>query len=143
MNDVKAYLNRYQQMKRIIKLLETELDILKGSAGDIRATDYSKDVVDGTRRTDIIGEWVAMMDKKEMKIEEKRQEARALMLEIYDAINLISDEKAELRHLLLLRYIHGKKWEDIAGELGYSVRNTTNLHNKALNELKKVMDRNE
>lgn len=143
MNDVKVYLKRYQQMKRIIKLLETELDILKGSAGDIRATDYSKDVVDGTRRTDIIGEWVAMMDKKEMKIEEKRQEARALMLEIYDSINLISDEKAELRHLLLLRYIHGKKWEDIAGELGYSVRNTTNLHNKALNELKKVMDRNE
>jgi Sigma-70, region 4. len=53
--------------------------------------------------------------------------------EIEETIRALPDHR--YREVLLLRYINGKLWREIADELSYSDRNLTYLHNQALKEI--------
>lgn len=46
----------------------------------------------------------------------------------------------EHRIILELRYIAGKKWQEVADEIGFSLRQTTRKHGDALMEYEKIMD---
>lgn len=54
----------------------------------------------------------------------------SLKKEVSDVINAV--EPVECRMLLELRYLCFHKWEDIAAEMNYTVRNVHLLHSKAL-----------
>ena len=53
-------------------------------------------------------------------------------IEIEEAIDTL--ESAD-RLLMRLRYIDGKKWDDIADEMGYSIQRVWQIHSSALKKL--------
>lgn len=56
-----------------------------------------------------------------------------LRLAIGAIINNIQNDK--YRYLLSSRYIDGKKWDDIADEMNYSVMQIWRMHKEALNQI--------
>lgn len=56
-------------------------------------------------------------------------------IEIENAISSLPDSRS--RRLIRLRYICGRKWVDVARELGYSEVRVKQLHRKALRLLEK------
>lgn len=56
-----------------------------------------------------------------------------LRLKIGEAIYSLSSEK--YRYLLASRYIDGKKWEQIALDMNYSVMQIWRMHGEALNQI--------
>ena len=57
---------------------------------------------------------------------------------IESAVEAIDD--STLRHLIKLRYILGADWDSVAEGIGYSRRQTFNLHNIALEKLQFAKD---
>lgn len=64
------------------------------------------------------------------ELERQRTELAQLRLEIGAAIASVSD--ARLRELLMLRYIDGRTWEQVAETMGYNARWVRRLHGHAL-----------
>lgn len=50
--------------------------------------------------------------------------------EIYKRIEELDDETE--KRLLKMKYLYGYTWERVSDEMGYSVRQVYNIHNKAL-----------
>lgn len=57
-----------------------------------------------------------------------------LKAEIAEVIKQVNNK--EYQELLELRYLCYRKWEDIASQMGYSMRNIFELHKKALKSVK-------
>lgn len=72
------------------------------------------------------------------ELERQRTELAQLRLEIGAAINTVSD--ARLRELLMLRYIDGRTWEQVAETMGLSYQWVCRLHSIAMGKLR--VDRN-
>lgn len=53
-----------------------------------------------------------------------------LRQEVFEVITKV--RRVDLRLVLIKRYLHYKKWEDIAHELNYGIDNIFHLHRKAL-----------
>ena len=64
------------------------------------------------------------------RVERAINQLAAEKLKVYDAVEQLPD--VTLKRVMTLRYIRGMKWERIADEMGYSKRNVTILHGKAL-----------
>ena len=47
---------------------------------------------------------------------------------------------SELRTILLMRYLQGLDWDDIADRTNYSLRTVFSLHGEALNEFGEILD---
>lgn len=62
-------------------------------------------------------------------------------LEVYGLIGEIKD--AVLYTIIVKRYIDGDTFEQIAVDINYTWRHTINLHGKALQEVQKLLDRND
>ena len=77
-----------------------------------------------------------VMDMIEIENDIKKEMAELIRLkgEIRRTINLVGN--IEYRSLLERRYLAYKTWEEIADELGYTVRHIHRLHGKALLEVK-------
>ena len=91
----------------------------------------------------------------DMLTEERRQELRKELMDLETkALRRRSDlwsKRAELidvigevqnpiqAEILYLRYLHGKSWEQIAVEIGYSWRHTVRIHGDALQAVEKIM----
>lgn len=52
---------------------------------------------------------------------------------LYDKIEALEDEQE--KRLLKYRYLRGWRWEAIADKMGYSLRQTFNIHSKALQKI--------
>ncbi len=52
---------------------------------------------------------------------------------LYDKIEALEDEQE--KRLLKYRYLRGWRWEAIADKMGYSLRQTFNIHSKALQNI--------
>lgn len=52
---------------------------------------------------------------------------------LYDKIEALEDEQE--KRLLKYRYLRGWRWEAIADKMGYSLRQTFNIHKKALQNI--------
>lgn len=139
MEKVKRKLSRYYEAKKKVAYIEKELARLERSAGDIKATDFSRVIVDGTTDKDTIGNLVARIDAKITALEKARIKARAVMLEVEDLIDTVED--TTLREVLCQRYIELKKWEDIAQYTNYSITHVQRLHEKGLADLTERAER--
>lgn len=67
------------------------------------------------------------------QLNDKIHQAVKMQQEIKELIGTIDD--ATLRQLMIYRYIHGKKWEEIAVLMDYDYRWILRLHGKALYKL--------
>ena len=54
-------------------------------------------------------------------------------INLYDKIEALEDEQE--KRLLKYRYLRGWRWEAIADKMGYSLRQTFNIHKKALQNI--------
>lgn len=68
------------------------------------------------------------------KVAAYRYRKLCLYLQCYDAIETLETETD--KRLLKLRYLYGYTWDTVAEKMGYSIRQTYNLHNRALEKLK-------
>lgn len=57
-----------------------------------------------------------------------------LYAEIYEKIENMGNETE--KRVLRLKYLYGYSWERVSDEMGYSIRQTHNIHRKALANLK-------
>ena len=63
-----------------------------------------------------------------------RKAAWDLFDEITDCIDALKEE--DEREVLVMRYIVGMRWEDIAGQMGYATSHVYKLHGRGLKNLK-------
>lgn len=130
----KEYLNQISKLNRMINHKISELSELKELSYSISAV-TNEERVQTTPNFDKIG-------SAYVKIEEMEERINALIDEYVDKkyciVNQIENiEDETLCELLFSKYIEKKSFEKIADEIGYSFRNTTRLHGKALQEFEK------
>lgn len=77
-----------------------------------------------------LADYRAEADRKFDELVAARKNAERLIASVSDPVG---------REVLTLRYIFGKRWEDIAGEMNYSRRHIFRFHDKALSEISKKM----
>ena len=100
----KERLKSYQTMKGMIKRIEDELEECKGSA--------------------------ERKEEARQKLEGRQEECRKSCTEIIMEIEHMKDE--EERNVLFLRYIQGKKWEEVCSLLPASWGKAHYIHRRAL-----------
>ena len=132
--DTKQYLSQISRLDRMIKNKMTELAQYKDLA-------YGLSAITNEERVNSSPDFDKMSGKV-AKIIEMEQKIDSLIDEYVDKKNLIvsqidSMENETYYEILFARYIEKKTFERIADEIGYSFRNTTRLHGKALVEFEK------
>jgi hypothetical protein len=129
----KEYLQQYGDINRSInsKLEERrQLFILATKTTQVLTTDR----VQSTQEIKI-EKIVAKIVDLEKEIDEEIDQLVNLRRKILNTIIAIPDYR--LRQVLIQRYIHGKKWEQIAVDLNYDYRYVLKLHGYALQEIEK------
>ena len=126
------YLMRYIDSKRRARAILNEIQDLKDLVTKITVT--FNDMPGGGGSVDKIGAIVAhIVDlQTELAVQAKTMKAEQEIVQaVIDAV-----DDANLRQLLILRYINGLTWEKIAVDMHYSFRHTLRLHGAALAAVK-------
>ena len=139
MNDTKqakAYLWRVRDAERELKRLEEEYEQAKADILHLKAMEYDKDKVSNSRLGDLSDAIVALERYAERiavqwdKLIALREDAKARIEQIEDG---------RYRDVLVRRYLQGQSWEWIAEGMGYSHRQVTRLHGRALRAIAEKM----
>lgn len=128
----KEYLNRYKNAVRKYESLVDQEYALRQEMEGAKPIEYS-DMPKGNKQTDL-SDYMVRLDKVLTKIQARKDEMQNIRLEIEEKIADLPDGLQS--KVLYLRYISFKSWEDICIEIGYSWRQTHNIHSKALANLK-------
>ena len=130
----KEYLNRVRKQNYILKQTERELAEIRADIQTIRASSLSEHV-SGSKNSDTADKYIRLekyMEKVNAewdKLIDMRNEAKAM-------ISMLSDETQQA--VLYARYINGECWEQIAVDMGFSLRNTFYVHGKALQSFERL-----
>lgn len=127
----KQYLNRYQVINKQINQKCAELSEWRTKATKITPTISDMPKANGGDNR------LASAVEKIMEIEDSINVDIDRLKMVQDEIEevILSIEDPVLQLVLRYRYINGKKWEQIALDMGYNYRWTLRLHGKALNKL--------
>lgn len=87
----------------------------------------------GSSQTDL-SDYIAILDEQIELLKEERLEKARCYKRIEDRIRMMSGEDEQT--VLRLRYIQGRKWEDVAAEMGYSWKQIHRIHSAALQNFK-------
>lgn len=135
-NPAKIYLNRYHNLQTKCRSLEETIERLRERAESI-TMDLDPDKVQSSARIhDPIAEAAAAIADAEQLLREARRDAAESVNGILHTIDQMPDER--LQSLLMLHYIDGMAWEDVAEFMSYSVRQIYNLHGIALQEINRI-----
>ena len=96
------------------------------------------DRVQTSSRTDT-AELIANVVDAEERLAQRRAYALKLLMEIEETIGKVED--ATERRLLHLRYIQGRKWEEIAEDLDRTERWVYRLHGRGLKAVFEILSR--
>lgn len=124
------YLNQYRIMHIEIDQITKELQRWQDLATRISPSYSDMPHGGGSDKVQTAAVEVAELTDK---LNEKIHQAVKMQQEIKELIGTIDD--ATLRQLMIYRYIHGKKWEEIAVLMDYDYRWILRLHEKALCKL--------
>lgn len=126
----KRYLKQIEKLdKRLARELRN-LDKLRSSA------EYHSPSFEGSGSGgsgDRLSESVSRIIEQEERVQQLTDTYTRKFLEIEQAIKAIGNDKQE--EVLELRYLHYKKWEEIASVMKYSLENVYKLHGKALQKI--------
>lgn len=132
--DTKTYLQQISRLDRMIKNKLLEISQLKELSTSI-SSGKEEERVKSTKDFDKIGNSyckIAEMEEKLDKLIDCYVDKKNLIISQIDSM-----ENEMYYQILFARYIEKKTFEKISDEIGYSFRNTTRLHGKALNEFEK------
>lgn len=125
----KEYLLRYQAVKREIEDLDYRMAQLRLKYAAPSAIEYS-DMPKAHNTEHDLSEYVAKMDEMTDYMISKYTRLRDIEVDIYKRVDQMQDQTE--RDILRTRYIDGLTWDQIALKLGYSRRNVTRIHGRAL-----------
>lgn len=126
------FLGRYKTIsRRIDRLLDERAEWL---ARATKITPTLSDMPKGGEQPNKIQLAVEKMAEIENEVNAEIDSAQKTKMEIMAAIKTVGNEN--LRNVLELRYISGKKWEQIAVEMNYDYRYVLKLHGRALQIVK-------
>lgn len=123
----KEYLKRYHSAVLAEKAIQQEIDELRMDKM------YPMLIHDGMPHGSSCGDlsaYAAQLDELLIELKEQMEKKIKIRREITEKIEAMQDETEKT--VLRLRYIHWMRWEQIADRMGYSIRNITKIHGKAL-----------
>ena len=136
----KEYMEQIRNVRREIRLLEEQILRDTVYASNVKAIRYDVDRVqtspDGDRMADIISGIVGAEEKMYNKVKylmQKEEEARTYLIQL----------KEEHERVLVLHYLEGLKWEDVALKVGYDDKYIYDVKKDALNELTKLLTKSD
>lgn len=130
----KEYLNQLTSIEKLIQVKTTERERLMALATKVTSALNDCKVEtspDNTKTQNII---IKMAELRE-EIEEQASRYTALYRKIEEEIDDIEDDRYKI--LLMMRYMKGASFSDIADKLGYEKRWTLVLHKRALKDFEK------
>ena len=124
----KEYLNRYKDAVVLVEQLNKEL---KGLQYEAEAIGISLDgMPHGTNVSDKTGNYAAKIADMVIEVIEQRTEALAVRSEIWRTVGRIKNTDA--RRVIYERYLGLKRFEEIAVDMNYGIRNIYRLHGEGL-----------
>ena len=130
----KEYLNQLISIEKLIQVKTTERERLMALATKVTSALNDCKVEtspDNTKTQNII---IKMAELRE-EIEEQASRYTSLYHKIEEEIDSMEDDR--YRSLLIMRYMKGASFSDIADKLGYEKRWTLVLHKRALKDFEK------
>lgn len=126
----KQTLKQYRWIKDEIDLLAQEKEeLVRCYVGAVEMDGMPR----GSGTGDMTGSVAAQMWEVAQKMADKMNRLIALRREIEDAIDGLQDSRD--RQIIRMRYIDGRKWEQIAVDMNYDYYYVLELHGKALSKL--------
>ena len=136
----KEYMERIRNVRREIRLLQEQILRDTVYASNVKAIRYDVDRVqtspDGDRMADIISGIVGAEDKLYKKVKylmKKEDEARTYLVQL----------REEHERVLVLHYLDGMKWEDVAAKVGYDDKYIYDVKKNALDELTQLLTKSD
>ena len=130
--EVKEKFKNYYWINKNIEQLEDELLVIESRV--MKVTQTFSDLPKMKGHHDKLADNVSDMIEIQNKINRKLPELYKLRSEIEELLNKLP---AREQHLIMARYIHAKKFEEIAVDMGYSWQHIHDIHSKALNLMAK------
>jgi len=133
----KEYLKQYKEAMRLVAVLQQEYDEEMDLIDNIRSSLGG----DGMPRS---GEISKKVENQAIKLAEKSEglyeaklEALRLQNKIFKTVMMVPGDAGSV---LYERYIRLHKWETIADNIGYSIRQTHNLHRQGLEAIEEIIN---
>ena len=79
----------------------------------------------------------AEIDRLEREAAEAEEYAKGLRMEVGMTVCRIEDPRCQ--KVLILHYLDGKRWDDVAKEIRYSVPRAHQLHDLGMKELNEIL----
>lgn len=130
----KEYLNQLTSIEKLIQVKTTERERLMALATKVTSALNDCKVETSPNNTKTQNIIIKMAELRE-EIEEQASRYTALYRKIEEEIDDIEDDRYKL--LLMMRYMKGASFSDIADKLGYEKRWTLVLHKRALQDFEK------
>lgn len=137
MKDIKTYLGQIRLLDVRINAKIAEMERIRDIATKV-TTAFDSVRVSGGGNDDKLGDAVSRLVDIQSEINadiDAYINRRAYIVSILDKI-----EDAEELAVLHKRYIEFKRWEQISEEMGYSQRNVTYIHGRALLSIRKLLE---
>lgn len=123
----KEYLRRYHAAELAEREIREEIDDLR--MNKMFPALIQDGMPHGSSCMDL-SEYAAQIDELLTELKDQMEQRIRIRREITQRIEAMQDETEKT--VLRLRYIHWLRWEQIAERMGYSLRNITKIHGKAL-----------
>ncbi|MGE9889985.1 DUF1492 domain-containing protein [Mediterraneibacter faecis] len=123
----KEYLRRYHAAELAEREIREEIDDLR--MNKMFPALIQDGMPHGSSCMDL-SEYAAQLDELLTELKDQMEQRIRIQREITRKIETMQDETEKT--VLRLRYIHWMRWEQIADRMGYSIRNITKIHGKAL-----------
>ena len=133
----KEYLRQYRDADDAINAKLDQIHRLRELATKTTQT-LAKDRVRASGEQDKVAKIVTKIVDMEREVDECIDGLRSIKREVEDAIAQVPD--GSQRKVLILRYINGLRWEEIAVRLNYHYRWVLELHGRGLQTVEKNME---
>ncbi len=137
----KEYLSQLNRLETIINQKKDQLNELKILSNSIKATDYSKEIVDSSK--DNNAKFIFDVEKIALLENEINDLINTYLVKkntIINQIHVLSDVKSI--EILYKKYIENKNFIDISNELNYDYDYIRRLHAKSLVNFEKTTQNN-
>lgn len=130
-DEIKKLLHSYRDLQAEAVQIRNTLDALEATMGGPRAAN-----LDGMPKSPGAGDPVLSVVSQHMELEERyRLQLEKLAAAQAQMEDMIEGLEPTERRLMRHRYIEGLSWEEVCVAIGYSWRQTHNIHARALDQL--------
>lgn len=133
----KEYLKQYENAVKYVERIQSEYDKQMEQIDNIRSSLGKDGLPRGSEVRREVEEKALQLAEKAQELKEAEIWAIETRQQIFRTILSVPAEKGSV---LQERYVNLKKWEDVADTVGYSLRQTHNLHKEGLDVIQNMID---